>query len=157
MCPKDFTICCALVAVAQVGEGSSVLSQGSFVPRIRPMKIVARVRPLAIFPPSYERGSSAHFPHCFFFPPFSSSLHLCHCLIGQVVIFPFVKVVFETIHLRLGLKPTWQGLCAMLSHSVMSDWNLSPAKNHGAWFQDLIKLRFLMSHCKKISERHSNR
>ena len=31
----------------------------------------------------------------------------------------------------------------------MSDWNLSPAKNHGAWFQDLIKLRFLMSHCRK--------
>ena len=45
----------------------------------------------------------------------------------------------------------------MLSHSVTSDWDLSLAKAHGAWFQDLMKLRFLMSHCKKFSEGHSGR
>ena len=41
----------------------------------------------------------------------------------------------------------------MLSHSVISDWDLSPAKTHSAWFQGLMKLRFLMSHCKKNSVR----
>ena len=72
----------------------------------------------------------------FFLPFFSSSLHLCLCLqsTGQVIIFPFLKVVFETVYLRLGLKPTWQGLCATLSHSVVFEWDLSPAKTHGAWF-----------------------
>ena len=49
------------------------------------------------------------------------------------------------------------GLCAMLSHSVVSNQDLSLAKAHGAWFQDLVKLRFLMSHCKKNSVRHSDR
>ena len=36
----------------------------------------------------------------------------------------------------------------MLSHSIISDWDLSLDKTHGAWFQDLMKLRFLMNHCK---------
>ena len=102
----------------------------------------------------YEGDSSAHFPYCFFLLSFSSSLHLCHCLIGQVIIFPFLKVVFETIYLRLGLKHTWQELCTMLSHSVISDCDLSPAKTHSAWFWGLMKLRFLMSHCKKNLVRH---
>ena len=57
--------------------------------------------------------------------------------------------MFEAVYLRLGLKPMW--LCAMLSHSVVSDWDLSLAKTHSAWFQDLMKLRFLMSRCKKNS------
>ena len=41
-----------------------------------------------------------------------------------------------------------------------SDWNLNPcdqdlnlAKTHGTWFQDLMKLRFLTSHCRKNSVR----
>ena len=102
----------------------------------------------------YEGDSSAHFPYCFFLLSFSSSLHLCHCLIGKVIIFPFLKVVFETIYLRLGLKHTWQELCTMLSHSVISDCDLSPAKTHSAWFWGLMKLRFLMSHCKKNLVRH---
>ena len=42
----------------------------------------------------------------------------------------------------------------MLSHSVVSNQDLSLAKAHGAWFQDLVKLRFLMSHCKKNLVRH---
>ena len=46
----------------------------------------------------------------------------------------------------------------MLSHSVVSDWDLNLARTYGAWFQDLMKLRFLMSHCKKkFSDRHSDR
>ena len=38
----------------------------------------------------------------------------------------------------------------MLSQSVVSDWDLSSAKTHSVWFQDLMKLRFLRSHCRKI-------
>ena len=68
----------------------------------------------------------------------------------QIIIFPFLKVMLKTLYLILGLKPTWQGLCAMFSHSVVSDWDLSPVKPQGSWFQELMKLRFLMSHCKKI-------
>ena len=36
----------------------------------------------------------------------------------------------------------------MISHSVISKWDLRLAKTHSAWLQDLMKLRFLMSHCK---------
>ena len=32
-------------------------------------------------------------------------------------------------------------------------WDSNPAKTHGTWFQDLMKLRFLMSHCRKKSVR----
>ena len=154
VCPKASTIFCALVAVAQAGEGSSVfnlfLYQGS-----GQWKLWAQVRYLADFLAGYEGDSSAHFSHCFFLLSFSPSLHLCHCSqsIGKVIIFPFLKVVFETFYLRLVLKPMWQGLCAMLSNSVVFNWDLSPAKTHGAWFQDLMKLRFLMSNCKKNSAR----
>ena len=35
----------------------------------------------------------------------------------------------------LGLEPTWLGL--------------EPVKTHSTWFQGLMKLRFLMSHCRK--------
>ena len=52
----------------------------------------------------------------------------------QVIILPFLKAVFETVYLRLGLKLPWQGLCAMLAHSVISAWDLSLAKTHSAWF-----------------------
>ena len=48
-------------------------------------------------------------------------------------------------------------LCYMLSHLVVSDWDLSLAKIHNVWFQDLMKLRFLMSYYKKFSERYSSR
>ena len=52
--------------------------------------------------------------------------------IGQAIVFPFLKVVLETIYLRLGLKPMRQRLCAMFSHSVISNWDLSLAKTQGA-------------------------
>ena len=32
-------------------------------------------------------------------------------------------------------------------------WDSNPAKTHGTWFQDLMKLRFLMSHHRKNSVR----
>ena len=62
------------------------------------------------------------------FPPILSSL--CHHLqsIGKVIIFPFLKVVFETIYLKLGLKPTCQGLCAVLSLSHIR-LGLEPGQN----------------------------
>ena len=43
----------------------------------------------------------------------------------------------ETISLSLGLEPTWLGL----------------SQTHGTWFQGLVKLRFLVSHHRKNSER----
>ena len=67
---------------------------------------------------------------------------------SSFIIFPFLKVVLETIFLRLGLKHVWQGLCAMLSHSIIFHWDFSLTNPHGIWFQDLMKLRLLMSHCK---------
>ena len=94
-------------------------------------KLWAQVRFLADFLAGYEVDSLARFFPLFFFPSLSSSLHLCHCLqnIGQVIIFPFLKVVLETVYLSLGFKPTWQGLCAMFSHSVISNWDLSLPKH----------------------------
>ena len=79
-------------------------------------KLWPQIRHLAVSPANYERGSSACSSHCFLLLSFRSSPHLCHCLqsIGQVIIFPFLKVVLETIYLRLGLKLTWQTL-AMFS------------------------------------------
>ena len=72
--------------------------------------------------------------------------------------FSISEILLETVYRKLALKPMWHGLCAMLCHSVVSNWDLSLAKTHGAWFQDLMMLRLLMSHCKeKFSERHSNR
>ena len=38
-------------------------------------------------------------------------------------------------------------------HSVVSDQDLCPAKTQRAWFQNLTKLRFLMSRCRKNSVR----
>ena len=49
------------------------------------------------------------------------------------------KIVLETVYLRLGLEP-----CGKDSN---------PARIHGAWFQDPVKLRFLISHCRKNSVR----
>ena len=49
----------------------------------------------------------------------------------------------------LGLKPTWLGL----RPSQNPVWDLNPAKTHSTWFQDPVKLRFLMSHHRKNSVR----
>ena len=32
-------------------------------------------------------------------------------------------------------------------------WDTDPAKTHSVWFHDLMKLRFLMSYCRKKSVR----
>ena len=158
LCPEASTVCFTPVAVAQAGEGSSVLNLLCAKDQANE-NCEHRVRYFADLLAGYEGDSSAYFSHCFFLPPFSSSLHLCHCLqsICQVIILPFLKVVFESVYLRLRLPPTWQGLCAMLGYSVMSDRDLNLAKTHGTWFQDLMKLRFMLSHWKKFSERHSNK
>ena len=54
--------------------------------------------------------------------------------------------MLEIIYLSLGLKSIWQELCVMLSHSVVSNWGLNLAKTHGVCFQEVTKLRLLMSH-----------
>ena len=56
----------------------------------------------------------------------------------------------------LGLEPIWVGL--ELSQNLAWDlnlhgWHSNPAKTCGAWFQDLTKLGFLMSHHRKNSVR----
>ena len=45
----------------------------------------------------------------------------------------------ETVYLRLGLE--------------LMCWDSNPAQTHGTWFQELMKLRFFMSHHKKNSVR----
>ena len=45
------------------------------------------------------------------------------------------------------------GTLAVFSLLVVSNWYLRLAKTYSAWFQGLMKLRFLMSHCKKNSVR----
>ena len=117
MCPEGSTIYCTLVTVAQAGKDSSVLNL--FCAKDQNNGNQAQIKHLTDFPASCERGSLAHSAHCFPLPSFSSCLHLCHCLIGQVIIFLFRIVVFETVYLRLPLIPTWQGLCAMLNHCLV--------------------------------------
>ena len=89
MCPKGSTICCFLVAVAQAGEGSSVLNFLCAKDQANE-SWEQQVRYLADFPSGYKGDSLAQFSHCFFLPSFSSFLHLCYCLqsIEQVIIFP---------------------------------------------------------------------
>ena len=41
----------------------------------------------------------------------------------------------------------------MILKPFTSDWDSNPAKTPSTWFQDLTKLRFLMSHCRKNSVR----
>ena len=110
-------------------------------------KLWAQVRYLAAFLASYERGSSAYFSQWFFLP---SSLHLCHHLqsIGKVIIFPFLKVVFETIYLKLGLKPTCQGLCAVLSLSHIR-LGLEPGQNPWCLVSGPNEVQFLNISLKK--------
>ena len=57
----------------------------------------------------------------------------------------------------LGLKSMWLGLEP--SQNLAWDanpcgWGSNPAKTHSTWFQDLMKLRFLMSHYRKNSVRN---
>ena len=54
----------------------------------------------------------------------------------------------------LGFKPTWLGL--QPSQNAAWDlnpcgWDSNPVKTHGTWFQNLMKLRFLMSCYRKNS------
>ena len=47
----------------------------------------------------------------------------------------------------LELKPSQNPVWDSNPHG----WDLNPAKTQGTWFQDLMKLRFLMSHLRKNS------
>ena len=56
----------------------------------------------------------------------------------------------------LGLEPRWLGLEPNQNPAWdlnTRGWDLNPAKTHSIWFPDLMKLRFLMSHCRKNSVR----
>ena len=55
----------------------------------------------------------------------------------------------ETIYHRLELEPSQNPAWDLNPHG----WDSNPAKTHGTWFQDLMKLRFLMSHHRKNSVR----
>ena len=74
MCPEGSSICCALIAVAQVV--SVLLSLIFFVSKIRSLKTLIhwkQVRYLADFLTGYEGDSLTCFHHCFSLPSFSSS------------------------------------------------------------------------------------
>ena len=124
-----------LVAIVQGGGGSSVLNL--LVPRIRPMKTVSTGW---VFSRFSSRGLWRGFLSMFFpllFPP------ILHLLFPSM---PLLTNYWAGHHLSIsescawnhylqkGLKPTWQRLCAMLSHSVISNWDLSLAITHSAWF-----------------------
>ena len=56
----------------------------------------------------------------------------------------------------LGLKPMWLGFEPSQNPAWDLNppgWDSNPAKTHGTWFQDLMKLRFLMSYHRKNSVR----
>ena len=55
----------------------------------------------------------------------------------------------EMVYLRLGLKPSQNPAWDQNPHG----WDSNPAKIHSTWFQDLMKLRFLMSNHRKNSVR----
>ena len=121
-----------------------LLSLIPFMPRIRAMKPVGTGQSFISFLVDYERDSLAPSSHCFFLPSFSSSLHLCHCLqsIGQVIHFLFLKIVLETIYLRLEHEPTWQRL-----KSSQNPWCLVSGPNES---------QVLVSHCWKNSVRDTD-
>ena len=55
-----------------------------------------------------------------------------------------------------GLEPMWLGLKPGQNPAWDLNpcvWDSNPAETHGAWFQDLMKLRSLMSHHRKNSVR----
>ena len=73
----------------------------------------------------------------------------CHCLHED-------KGIIETVYLRLGLEPTWLGLKPGQNpvwDSNPHGWDSNSAKTHNTWFQDSMKLKFLMSYCRKNSVR----
>ena len=53
----------------------------------------------------------------------------------------------DTIYHRLELEPSQRD-------PNQHGWDSNPAKTHGTWFQDLMKLRFFMSHHIKNSVRN---
>ena len=133
--PKSSTICCALVAVAQVGEGS--LSLIFFVPRIRPVKTVSTGQVFSRFSSRLWRGIlSSFFP--LLFPPvlqlFSPSMPLltkywaghhlsisesciwnCLSKIGtQTPIAGTLCYVWSLSHICLGLEPGQNPQCLAL-------------------------------------------
>ena len=55
----------------------------------------------------------------------------------------------KTFYLRLGLEPSQNPAWDLNPR----DWDSNPAKTPSTWFQDLMKLRFLMSHHRKNSVR----
>ena len=60
----------------------------------------------------------------------------------------------ETVYHRLGLESMCLGLEPSQNLAwdlTPSGWDSNPAKTHSTWFQGLMKLRFLMSHCRKNS------
>ena len=121
-CHKGSTISWAPVAAAQVGGSSPVLNllcakyqaTENWEHRSGIQQIFWQVMkdfPQHIFPTTFSSCPSA--PLCIYATAYK---------IEQVIL------PFETVYLRLGLKPTWRGFCTMLSHSVITDWDLSPTK-----------------------------
>ena len=122
-------------------------------------KLWAQVRFLADFLAGYEVDSLARFFPLLFLPilkllspsmPLLTKYWAGHHL-------SISKSCAWNCSLKIGIQTHVAGTpCYVFSLSHIQ-LGLDSAKTHGAWFQDLMKLRFLMSHWKKFSERHSDR
>ena len=157
VCLKGSIILCALVAIAQVGEGSSVLNLLCAEDQADE-NCEHRSGIFSRFSSRLWRGFLSTF-FSLLFPPIlqflSPSMPLLTNYWAGHHLFISESCAWNRL-LRLGLKPTLQELCAMFSHSVVSGWDLCLARTHSAWLQDLMKLRPDVS-LQNFCERHSSR
>ena len=116
VCLEGSTVCCTLVTV--VRWVSILLYLTSFMPRIRSMKTLGTDQVFSRFFGKLWKGFLSDFSTAFSSHP-SIPLYLWHHIqsIEQVIIFPFLKVVFETVYLRLGPKPMWQRMAGTLCYA----------------------------------------
>ena len=138
VCPKGSIILCALVAVAQVGGGSSVLNLLCAKDQANE-NCEHRSGIFSRFSSRLWRGFlSTFFP--LLFPPVLQFLSPS---------MPLLTNYWAGHHLFISESCAWNRWdsnprgrnSAMFSHSVVSGWDLRLAGTHSAWLQDLMKLR----------------
>ena len=140
MCPEGSSICCALIAVAQVV--SVLLSLIFFVSKIRSLKTLSTGQIFSRFSDRLWRRFLDLFSPLLF-PPILQLLSISSTT--YKVLCRSSSFHFWKLCLNLFTKDWDSNLhamdCAMLSKLVVSYRDLSQAKTHCAWLQDLMKLR----------------
>ena len=133
VCPKGSTICWAPVAVTRASGDSSVLKLLCAKDQVN--ENWAQVRYLADFPAAYEGDSLARFSHCFFLFFYVTILYwFCHTLTWIHHGCTCVPHPEPPSHL-----PT--SIAFSSCPPATLSWDLSMAKTHDAWLQDLMNLR----------------